>query len=85
MADDVNQRVEDAFQTLVSITEKGGNLRKDSKNDILISVSTLRKEFSQLKVQLKNVNDENKGRGYECHEGSGNEKRVTQQDKWCHL
>jgi hypothetical protein len=60
MADDVNQRVQDAFQTLVSITEKSGNLRKDLKNDILVSVSTIRKEFSQLKVQLENVNDENK-------------------------
>jgi hypothetical protein len=59
MADDVNQRVEDAFQTLVRITEKSGNLRKDLKNDILISVSTLRKEFSQLKVELENVNREN--------------------------
>jgi DNA-binding MarR family transcriptional regulator len=63
MVDDVNQRVQDAFQTLVSITEKGGNLRKDLKNDILILVSTLGKEFSQLKVQLKNVNNENKGKG----------------------
>ena len=60
MADDVIQRVEDAFQTLVSITEKSGNLRKDLKDDILISVSTLRKEFSQLKIQLENVNRENK-------------------------
>ena len=60
MADDVNQRVEDAFQTLVSITEKSGNLRKDLKNDILVSVSILRKEFSHLKVELENVNRENK-------------------------
>jgi hypothetical protein len=60
MADDGNQRVEDAFQTLASITEKSGNLRKDLKNDILVSVSTLRKEFSQLKIQLENVNNENK-------------------------
>jgi seryl-tRNA synthetase len=60
MADDGNHRVEDAFQTLVSITGKSGNLRKDLKNDILVSVSTLRKEFSQLKIQLENVNNENK-------------------------
>ena len=32
----------------------------DLKNDILILVSTLRKEFSELKVQLENVNHENK-------------------------
>ena len=60
MADDVNQRVEDAFQTLVNITEKSGNLRKDLRNDILESVSTTRKICSQLKVQLENVKDENK-------------------------
>jgi hypothetical protein len=51
MADEEKQWVEDAFETLVSITEKGGNLRKDLKNDILVSVSTLRKEFSHLKNQ----------------------------------
>ena len=45
MADDVNQRVGNTFQTLASITEKSGNLRNGLKNDILVSVSTLRKEF----------------------------------------
>jgi len=35
MADDVNQRVEDALEKLVSITEKRGNLRIDLKQDIL--------------------------------------------------
>ena len=60
MVDDVNQRVKDAFKTLVSITEKSGNLRKDLKKDILESVSTLRKEFSHLKIQLENVNKERK-------------------------
>jgi hypothetical protein len=53
MADDENQRVENAFNTLVSITEKSGNLRKDLKNNILESVSTLRKIFSKLKTQTK--------------------------------
>ena len=60
MADDVNQRVEDAFNTLVSITEKSGNLRKYLKKDILESVSTLRNGFSQLKIQLETVNKERK-------------------------
>jgi predicted nucleic acid-binding Zn-ribbon protein len=60
MADDVNQRVEDVFNTLVSITEKSGNLSKDLKKDILVSVSTLRKEFSQLKIQLETVNEEHR-------------------------
>jgi hypothetical protein len=45
MADDENRRVEDAFNSLVRISEKSGNVRKDLKNDILESVSTLRKIF----------------------------------------
>ena len=42
----------------MSITEKCGNLRKVLKKDILESISTLRKEFSQLKIQLETVNKE---------------------------
>ena len=60
MADDVNQRVEDVLEILVSITEKSGNLRKDLKQDILVSVSVLRKEFSILKCQTKTEEDEQK-------------------------
>jgi hypothetical protein len=60
MVDDVNQRVEDAFKTLGSITERSGNLTKGFKNDILESVSTLRKVSSQLIIQLENVNEEHK-------------------------
>jgi hypothetical protein len=44
----------------VSITEKSGNLRKDLKNDILESVSTLRKVFSNMKTQLETKSGENK-------------------------
>jgi hypothetical protein len=58
MVDDVNQRVEDAFNTLVSYTEKTGNLRKDLKKDILQSVSSVTNEFSQMKILLYNVNEE---------------------------
>jgi hypothetical protein len=60
MADDVDQQVEDALYTLVSITEKSGNLRKDLRNDILESVSTLRKAFSKIKTHLENKKEENK-------------------------
>jgi hypothetical protein len=60
MADDENQHVENAFNTLVSITEKSGNLRKDLKKDILETVSTLRKVFSKMKTQLENKSVENK-------------------------
>ena len=60
MADEDDQRVEDALETLVSITEKSGNLRKDLRTDILETVSVLRKVFSQLKSKLKNANEESK-------------------------
>jgi len=49
--------VNDVLETLVSITKKSGNLRKDLKNDIHVSVSTLRKVFSNLMNQLQNVKD----------------------------
>jgi predicted exporter len=58
MAAEVKQRVNDALETLVSITEKSENLRKDLKNDIHVSVSTLRKAFSHLIPQLDNVKEE---------------------------
>jgi hypothetical protein len=47
MADDAKQRVEDAFHTLMSVTEKSGKIEKrtDLKKDILDSVRTLRKYF----------------------------------------
>ena len=60
MADEDSQRAERAFQTLVNITEKSGNLRKDLRNDILESVSILRKVLSNLKSQLDTKSDENK-------------------------
>jgi hypothetical protein len=59
MAED-DQRVENAFNTLVSITEKSGNLRKDLKNNILESVSTLRKIFSKMKALVESKSEENK-------------------------
>jgi len=60
MADDEDQQVENAFDTLVSITDKSGNFRKDMKQDILQSVSTLRKVFAKMKTQLQNKSKENK-------------------------
>jgi len=59
MADEEDQQVENAFDILVSITEKSGNLRKDLKQDILQSVSTLRKVFAKMKTQLENNCTEN--------------------------
>jgi len=58
MAYDVNRRVEDALEKLVSITERSGNLRKDLKQDIIVSESVLRKEFSILKCQIKTEKEE---------------------------
>ena len=60
MADDENQHVENAFNTLVSITEKSGNLRKDLKKDILESITILRKVFSKMKTKLQQKSEENK-------------------------
>jgi hypothetical protein len=60
MANDVSQRIEEALEKLVSITEKSVNLRKDHKQNIILSVSSLRKEISTMKMQLKNVEDERK-------------------------
>jgi hypothetical protein len=58
MAAEEKQRVNDALETLLSITEKSGNLRKDLKNDIHVSVSTLRKSFTLLYKQLEDMKEE---------------------------
>jgi len=65
MAAEEKQRVNDALKALVSITEKSGNLHKDLKNNIHVSVSTLRKIFSHLMNELENVKDEYKRYRYE--------------------
>ena len=60
MADDEDKQVENAFDALVSITDKSGNLRNNLKQDILLSVSTLRKVFAKMKTKLENKVKENK-------------------------
>jgi hypothetical protein len=50
--------VDDAIEMLLSIMEKSGNLRKDLKNDIHESVSTLRKAFILICKQLDEVKEE---------------------------
>ena len=60
MADDEKQHVEKAFNTLVIITEKSGNLRKHLNNVILVFISNLREIFSKIKTQLENKYKENK-------------------------
>ena len=54
MADEANLQLESALNTLISITDRSGNLRKDLKRDIVESVSTLRDIF----VNLKNCAEE---------------------------
>ena len=49
MADKANLQLESALSTLLSITEKSGNLRKELKRDIVDSVSTLRNIFVNMK------------------------------------
>ena len=49
MADEVDLQFESALNSLLNITEKSGNLRKDLKQDIVDSVSILRCIFTNLK------------------------------------
>jgi len=55
--------VEDALENLVYITERSGTLRKDLKQDILVSVIVLKKEFSILKCQIKTEEKEQRTEG----------------------
>ena len=80
----MNQRVEDALETLVNITGNG-NLRKDLKEDILVSVSVLRKEFPILKCQIKTEKDEQKKLSEELKNAKDEMvRRDKQLDKWIH-
>ena len=49
MADDVNQGIETALNTVSSTTELSGNKKKELKHIIFETVSTLRKLFVKLK------------------------------------
>ena len=62
MVAEEKQRMYDALETLVSVPEKSGKFRKDLKNDIHFSVSTLMKVFSHLINQLDNVKEYNRYR-----------------------
>ena len=86
MADDVIHLIEDALETLVFITEKSGNLRRDLKQDILISVSSLRKELSKLKMQLDwTTNKRNLMKRLRTPRKKRQVETVKQRDKWRHL
>ena len=49
MANSEKSQLESALNTLLNITEKSGNLRKDLRQDIIQTVSTLRNIFVNLK------------------------------------
>jgi regulator of replication initiation timing len=87
MADEESQRAECAFKTLLNITAKIGNLRKDLRNDILESVSILRKVLSNLKSQLDITSDENKEPKVEVKKTweAMVERRDKMRDRWRHL
>jgi hypothetical protein len=56
MADEDKSRSESALNTLLQITERRGNLRKDLKRDIVESVNTLRSIFTNLKEKGEKQN-----------------------------
>jgi peptidoglycan hydrolase CwlO-like protein len=58
MADDDKSQLECALNTLLQITERSGNLRKDLKQDIVESVSTIRNIFMNLKNAGEEQNKE---------------------------
>jgi hypothetical protein len=50
MADDVCESIENAFNIIVSTTERSGNVKKELKQTIFETVSTLRKLIVKLTV-----------------------------------
>jgi len=50
MANDVDADIADALNTISSTTERSSNMKKELKNIIYETVSTLRKLFSKLKI-----------------------------------
>jgi len=53
MADEVWEDIATAFSTIVSTTDKSGNMRKELKNTISETVITLRK----LLIKLKDISE----------------------------
>ena len=84
-ADEEKLRVNEALEMLLSITEKSRNLRKDLKNDIHESVSTLRKAFNSICKQLDSVNEEYSSYRKEVNntknrEATGGPNQTTEQE-----
>ena len=53
MTRDLEDAFEISLQTLINVTEKSGNLRKDLRDDIMKSVSTLRGVYNAIKANLE--------------------------------
>ena len=52
MARDLEDAFQISLQTLINVTEKSGNLRKDLRDDIMKSVSTLRGVYNAIMSNL---------------------------------
>jgi hypothetical protein len=59
MADDVSQQIENALNTIVSLTDQSGNLKKELKKVIHETVSNLRNQIFILKSNLLEKTEEN--------------------------
>jgi hypothetical protein len=53
MARDLTDAFETSLKTLLEVTEKSGNLRKDLRDDIMKSVSSLRGVYNTIMANLK--------------------------------
>jgi predicted nucleic acid-binding Zn-ribbon protein len=58
MADDVNQQIDDALK-IVKLTDQSGNLKKELKNEIHETVSSLRNLIFTLKENLNERTNKN--------------------------
>ena len=60
MADDVSLQIENALNSIINSTDKSGNLKKELKQEIYTTVSSLRKLVSSLRSELLDTKQENK-------------------------
>ena len=59
MADDASQRIEDALNLIVNLTDKSGNMKKELKKSVHEAVSNLRNLIFALKSDLQEKTEEN--------------------------
>ena len=59
MDDDVSQRIEDALNLIVNLTNKSGNMNKELKKSVHEAVSNLRNLIFALKSDLQEETEEN--------------------------